>query len=140
MDIEYKKINQFEIRKADQFLNSMGMSEWNFKIDPDYCFVATFQTEIVGISAGRLSKDGVSGFAGITAVEPAYRKKGIIKKLHVLKIESLKSAGAKTILADASNPVVTKYLSRDFGFRFITSFKNERGNNIDRLIWDVSHC
>jgi N-acetylglutamate synthase-like GNAT family acetyltransferase len=139
-NFEYRKINQTEVGEANQLLDLMGLSKWNFKIDPEYCFIAKHDNKIVAVSAGRMSKDKVTGFAGVVTVLSEYQRKGIIKELHLLKIGELKKAGAKKIFADANNPIVRDYLVKDFGFEVISTsqiVKNNEKIEITRLVLRV---
>ena len=101
MNIRTMTINDYEavyalwMSCAGMGLNNLDDS-WEgidkfLKRNPDTCFVAENDTDIVGVIIA--GNDGRRGYIYHTAVHPEYRKQGIGKALVEQAMEALKSCG-----------------------------------------------
>jgi len=96
---DYDKVYAIWMSCAGMGLNNLddsreGLDQF-LKRNPDTCFVAECDNQIVGVII--VGNDGRRGYIYHTAVNPQYRKRGIARQLVETSMQELKQCGIKKV-------------------------------------------
>lgn len=96
---DYEKVYSLWLSCKGMGLNNLDDSKQGIerflKRNPDTCFVATKEDEIIGVIIA--GNDGRRGYIYHTAVKPAFRKQGIATKLVDTAMNALKDIGINKV-------------------------------------------
>ena len=96
---DYDEVYALWMSCAGMGLNNLDDSKEGIdkflKRNPDTCFVAEYDSQIVG--AIIVGNDGRRGYIYHTAVNPQYRKRGIARQLVETSIQGLKQCGINKV-------------------------------------------
>lgn len=135
---DYEKVYELWMSCAGMGLNNLDDSkagiERFLKRNPDTCFVADVDNNIVGVII--VGNDGRRGYIYHTAVKPQYRKQGIAKSLVDTAMTALKKVGTNKValvVFDRNEIGNTFWGKMGFTVRNDLVYRNKALAEIDRI-------
>ena len=135
---DYEKVYELWMSCAGMGLNNLDDSkagiERFLKRNPDTCFVADVDNNIVGVII--VGNDGRRGYIYHTAVKPQYRKQGIAKSLVDTAMTALKKVGINKValvVIDRNEIGNTFWEKMGFTVRNDLVYRNKALAEIDRI-------
>ncbi len=119
---------RIEMARADDMADMLAVlrtanmhyvpSEEMPELDWRCCFVARAGERVVGMSGYKLLSE-TEGKTTLMAVDPAYRRYGLGKRLQTARLRAMAALGAKTVVTNADRPVTIDWYKKHFFYRQI---------------------
>ena len=88
------------------------------ELDWRCCFVARAGERVVGMCGYKLLSE-TAGKTTLMAVDPAYRRYGLGRRLQTARLHAMAALGAKTVVTNADRPVTIAWYKKNFAYRQI---------------------